>query len=102
MGQSDVTPGFRAWSLGPLRLSLGLLKPLAPVFCCWQGAKWASRNWVTVGVSTIAAAVIGVNVFTLASLMMQLADVSVGKQQEPVLVLEAVLRGGVNIYPIHT
>ena len=40
-----------------------------------QGAKWASRNATTLALSAIATAVVGVNVFTLVSLMMGLADV---------------------------
>ena len=37
----------------------------------FQGAQWASVNWVTVSVSLITLAVFGVNVFTLIALMQQ-------------------------------
>jgi Mn2+/Fe2+ NRAMP family transporter len=45
--------------------------------CCLllQGDKWASRNSTTLALSAIATAVVGVNVFTLVSLMMDLAAV---------------------------
>ncbi len=34
-----------------------------------MGSQWVSVNWLTVAVTTILAAIVGINVFTLVSLM---------------------------------